>query len=98
MRGAATAFLLQNALGDKSVDFARGGVLRHLAYLRPFGRREIALENVPHQLQSPQILRILYYIISALVNSHASLLSLNRNNVEAQSSPAGRCQNITEDS
>jgi len=29
MHGAATAFLPQNAFGDKGVDFARGGVLRH---------------------------------------------------------------------
>ena len=51
VRRAPLAFPVKNALDDKSVDLARGGILRDLAYLRPFGRREISLEPVKKPVQ-----------------------------------------------
>ena len=51
MRRAALTFPAEDAFGDKCIYLARGGVLRHLADLRPLGRREIPLEPVEEPVQ-----------------------------------------------
>ena len=57
MRGTALALLTENAPDDERVYFARGRVLRHLAYLRPLGRCEIPIKSVEHHVEHLALVR-----------------------------------------
>ena len=51
------AFLSQYAFFDKCVDFARGGILRDLANLRPLGRGEIAVKPIEKSVEHLALVR-----------------------------------------